>query len=188
MSEHAPDDWQVDFGIDPRGNPNFFLSKEDLTGARIQPHVLRQAFDILDLDGILCSGNTPLVYFKRLDAIKTSDVLRLHRLFWNHGGAPILVLVSKDKIHVYSGMSRPVDVVLPGSEPPSLVTTLDRVGVALREFIVSVESGAFFRRHARSFDPGHRVDRDLLTNLGETRRGPLSQILQKDWFQIHLIH
>lgn len=170
MSARATDNWRADFGIDPRRNPNFLSSKDDLTGARAQAHVLRHAFDLLGLDGILCSGNTPLIYFKQVDEIKIDAVLHLHRQFWNHGGAPVLVLVSKDEVHVYSGMSRPVNSVQPGSQPPSLVETLDRVAVALREFIVSVESGSFFQRHARSFDPEQRVDRDLLANLGETRR------------------
>lgn len=170
MNARAADNWRADFGIDPRKNPNFLSSKDDLTGKRAQAHVLRNAFDLLGLDGILCSGSTPLIYFKQVGEIRTDVVLDLHRQFWNHGGAPVLVLVSKDKVHVYSGMSRPVDTVGPGSQPPSLVETLDRVAVALREFIVSVESGSFFQRHARSFDPEQRVDRDLLTNLGETRR------------------
>jgi hypothetical protein len=169
MSARATDNWRADFGIDPRRDPNFLSSKDDLTGARAQAHVLRHAFDLLGLDGILCSGNTPLIYFKQVDEIKTDLVVHLHRQFWNHGGAPILVLVSKDKVHVYSGMSRPVDTVGPAGRPPSLVETLDRVAISLREFIVSVESGSFFQRHARSFDPEQRVDRDLLSNLGETR-------------------
>jgi hypothetical protein len=170
MSARTADDWRTEFGIDPRRNPNFLSSKDDLAGVRAQAHVLRHAFDLLGLDGIFCSGNTPLIYFKRLDEIRTDVVLQLHRQFWNHGGAPILVLISKDKVHVYSGMSRPVNALGPGSRPPSLVETLDRVSEALRTFIVSVESGSFFRRHARSFDPEQRVDRDLLSNLGETRR------------------
>ena len=32
-----------------------------------------------------------------------------------------------------------------------------------------VESGEFFRRHQKSFNPAHRVDRDLLDNLQATR-------------------
>uniref|UniRef100_Q11FT3 site-specific DNA-methyltransferase (adenine-specific) n=1 Tax=Chelativorans sp. (strain BNC1) TaxID=266779 RepID=Q11FT3_CHESB len=170
MSTRAADNWQADFGIDPHRNPNFLSSKDDLTGVRAQAHVLRHAFDLLGLDGILCSGNTPLIYFKQVDEINTEVAIQLHRQFWNHGGAPVLVLVSKDKVHVYSGMARPVDTVGLGGQPPSLVETLDRVAVALREFIVSVESGSFFQRHARSFDPEQRVDRDLLSSLGETRR------------------
>jgi hypothetical protein len=71
MNARATDNWRADFGIDSRRNPNFLSSKDDLTGTRAQAHVLRHAFDLLGLDGILCSGNTPLIYFKQVDEIKT---------------------------------------------------------------------------------------------------------------------
>lgn len=83
MSARTADDWRTEFGIDPRRNPNFLSSKDDLAGVRAQAHVLRHAFDLLGLDGIFCSGNTPLIYFKRLDEIRTDVVLQLHRQFWN---------------------------------------------------------------------------------------------------------
>jgi type I restriction-modification system DNA methylase subunit len=39
----------------------------------------------------------------------------------------------------------------------------------LREFLASVESGEFFRQHARWFNPDNRIDRELLSNLKDTR-------------------
>ena len=169
MTNSALDNWQADFAIDPRLKPNFFASKEDLIATVPQAHVLRYAFDRLELDGVLCSKNTPLIYFKAVDRIEPSEVLKLHRAFWNHGGAPILALVSQDQVHIYSGMSLPVSGDRIQGDPPFLVDTLDRVAQGLREFVVSVESGEYFRRHARSFDPAHRVDRNLLTNLRKAR-------------------
>ena len=169
MTNSALDNWPADFAIDPRSRPNFFISKDDLKSTVPQAHILRNAFDRLSLDGILCSKNTPLIYFKAIDQIQPDEVLKLHRAFWNHGGAPILALVSHDHVHIYSGMSRPVSGDRIQDDPPFLVDTLDRVAQGLREFVVSVESGEYFRRHARSFDPAHRVDRDLLTNLRKAR-------------------
>ena len=169
MTDSVLDNWQADFAIDPRSKPNFFASKEDLTSAVPQAHVLRHAFDRLELDGVLCSKNTPLIYFKAVDQIELDEVLELHRAFWNHGGAPILALVSQDYVRIYSGMSRPVSADRIQRDPPFLVDTLDRVTRGLREFVVSVESGEYFRRHVRSFDPAQRVDRDLLTNLRQAR-------------------
>jgi hypothetical protein len=52
---------------------------------------------------------------------------------------------------------------------PALVDTLQRASVAIREFLPAVESGEYFRRHSKSFDPDQRVDRDLLNNLQATR-------------------
>ena len=169
MTTNAALKWQKDFGLSKRSYPNFFSRKDDLTASAPQAHVLRQAFDLLKLDGVLCTENAPLIYFKQVGKIETEEVLRLHRLFWNHGGAPVLVLISRDKIHVYSGMSRPVPSEKIKGDPPSLVSTLDRVSTGLHEFIVSVESGEYFRQHSSSFDPDQRVDRDLLDSLRDIR-------------------
>lgn len=169
MSASAAAKWQKEFGIDKRTHPNFFSGKDNLTKSVPQAHVLRHAFEQLDLDGILCTDNTPLIYFKQVDEIKPDEVLRLHREFWNHGGAPVLVLISKDQVHVYSGMSRPVSKDEAKASQPALVDTLDRISTGLREFLVSVESGEYFQRHARSFDPKQRVDRALLNNLRDAR-------------------
>ena len=169
MTNGAREDWQADFAIDPQMKPNFFASKEDLINTVPQAHILRYAFDRLGLDGVLCSNNTPLIYFKAVDQIGPDEVLKLHRAFWNHGGAPILALVSRHQVHIYSGMSRPISGDRLQGDPPFLVDTLDRVTQGLREFVLSVESGEYFRRHARSFDPAYRVDRDLLTNLRKAR-------------------
>ena len=169
MSTNAAANWKKEFGIDKRTHPNFFSGKDDLTKSVPQAHVLRHAFEQLDLDGILCTDNTPLIYFKQVDEIKPDEVLRLHREFWNHGGAPVLVLISKDQVHVYSGMSRPVSKDEAKASQPALVDTLDRISTGLREFLVSVESGEYFQRHARSFDPKQRVDRAFLNKFRDAR-------------------
>lgn len=169
MTTATQNDWKKEFGVAESKPPRFFSGKGDLDVTTPQGHLVRRAFEILELDGVLCADHSPLVYFKQLTAITADEVSQLHKLFWNHGGAPVLVLISDDKVHVYSGMSRPV----PGSESPermpSWVTTLDRVATGLRAFLTSVESGEFFRQHPRSFNPDHRVDRALLENLSDTR-------------------
>ncbi|MET4236335.1 hypothetical protein ABIA85_009650 [Bradyrhizobium sp. LA6.10] len=132
-------------------------------------HVLRRAFELLSLDGILCAENIPLIYFKTIGNFSLDVVLPIQRQFWNHGGAPILVLVSPERIQVYSAMSRPVPAHEIQDKPPSLVVQLERLAEPLRAFVVSVETGDFFRQYARSFDPNQRIDRDLLSNLKDTR-------------------
>ncbi|MCH8156724.1 MAG: N-6 DNA methylase [Nitrospinae bacterium] len=169
MSSNVALKWQKDFGIDKRNYPNFFSSNDDLNQSVRQAHLLRHAFDLLDLDGILCTENIPLIYFKQVQKLTPEKVSQLHRQFWNHGGAPILVLISEDQVHIYSGMSRPVPKDEVQDTPPSLVKTLDRVATGLHEFLISVESGEFFQQYARSFDPAQRVDRDLLNNLRDAR-------------------
>ena len=111
MSASTNNQWRSEFGIVSEGPKVFFGSKAELnaSGAEVpQGHVLRRAFDLLDLDGILCAGNTPLVYFKQVKRIEPPEIARLHHKFWNHGGAPILVLVAPTEVQVYSGLVRPV--------------------------------------------------------------------------------
>jgi hypothetical protein len=169
MIQQAGASWTTDFGLNDRTPPAFFVSKEGLGPSMPQAHVLRRAFDLLALDGILCADNTPLIYFKLVADLSLETILPLQRQSWNHGGAPILVLVSDETVHIYSAMSRPVPAHEVADRPPSLVAELDRIADGLRSFIVSVESGDFFRQHARSFDPNQRIDRDLLSNLKDTR-------------------
>ncbi len=169
MIQQADAGWTAEFGLNDRVPPAFFVSKDGLGPSIPHAHVLRRAFDLLALDGILCADNIPLVYFKLVTNLNLDTVLPIQRQFWNHGGAPILVLISRAKIHIYSGMSRPVPLQEIQDRPPSLVTELDRVADTLRDFILSVESSEFFRQHARSFNPDQRIDRDLLSNLKDTR-------------------
>ena len=173
MSEVIEKDWREEFGIDGDDRKSFVASKADIVVSGVdasQGHVLRRAFDLLKLDGILSVQNLPLVYFKRVKKIDSAEVVKLHRKFWNHGGAPLLVIVGPTDVHVYSALIRPVEEGSGGGEIPSLVEKLKRASLGLREFLPSVESGEFFRHHAKSFKPEQRVDRDLLDNLLATRQ------------------
>ncbi len=164
--------WAREFGITKRPSRGIFATKGDLDTEGAAPphsHVLRRAFDLLDLDGALCDPAAPLVYFKVVDRIQVADVLGLHRRFWNHGGAPILVLIAPGEVQVHSGLARPADPELHTGHAPSLVETIDRASSALREFLPAVSSDEYFRRHTRSFNRDDRVDRVLLDNLQATR-------------------
>lgn len=169
MSVAAHSGWREEFGIGPAGAGDFFASKAELSALGVnasQSHVLRRAFDLLQLDGVLCAENTPLVYFKQVKQLDKQEAFRLHRTFWNHGGAPILVLIADDEVHIYSGLVKPGS---PGTDTPGLVETIRRSTTAIKEFLPSVESGTFFFRHSTLFDPANRVDRELLENLQATR-------------------
>lgn len=172
MSVAANNKWRSEFGIESAGPSDFFASKAELNAPGVtasQGHVLRRAFDLLGLDGVLCRDNTPLVYFKKVSRIEPVEVARLHRTFWNHGGAPILVLVAPDQVQIYSGLVKPLPPTDPQGTIPALVQILERATLAIKEFLPAVESGEFFRRNERSFNPAHRVDKDLLQNLEATR-------------------
>ena len=169
MSTVRAASWQLDFGIGNGAYPGFAASTDELVTEGLYSHGLRQAFELLELDGVFCSEQTPLVYFKEVDTIEPGQALRLHRRFWNHGTAPILVVVTPDQVHVYSGMARPQPVEESTAEPRCLVDTLERAADELQHFLIAVESGAYFREHEGSFNVDSRVDRDLLTSLSNAR-------------------
>jgi len=163
-------DWKKDFGLDTRQPQSLYTSKDEITPSTPQAHLLRRAFTSLEVDGILCIDNSPLIYFKQIRNTSEKALYQLHRKFWNHGGAPILVVISDTQIQVYSGMSRPgTDVPSAGNHLSSHVETLGRVAQGLREFLTAVETGEYFRRYQKFFDPAQRVDRALLDNLRDTR-------------------
>ena len=163
--------WHIEFGL-AEHSALFFATKAELKSALPEAppaHVTRRAFDLLELDGVLCTDSAPLVYFKQVNRIDNDEISTLHRTFWNHGGAPILALIAPDEVHIYSGYVRPASDIESSPRIPAFVKTLERASSELREFLPAVESGEFLRRHKKSFDPSHRVDRDLLNNLRETR-------------------
>ncbi len=165
-------DWRKEFGIEGRESPAFFSGLEEIDeagSATPLPHALRRAFEELKLDGVLCLEKMPIIYFRQVEQIEPGEVVRLHRLFWNQGVAPILVLIAPDQVHVYSGLTLPADIRSAGAQDHGLVEHLNRGGDQLRAFILSVESGEYFHIHRRSFDPRQRVDRDLLRNLQAAR-------------------
>jgi hypothetical protein len=183
MTAAAGTDWRQEFGLSDRAPPRFFARKEDIDAAGSaapQPHALRRAFQLLELDGVLCQETTPAVstptiYFRQVERIEPAAVVGLHRLFWNQGVAPLLVLIARDQVHVYSGLTPPGTAVGEGAQAPGFVERLNRVTEELRAFIVAVESGEYFHARRKSFDPRQRVDRALLRNL-QAAREELDQV------------
>ena len=176
MSTVGTPPWQREFGIVNGSYPGFVDSKDDLARGGRQAHGLEQAFELLELDGMFCSDQTPLVYFKEVQVVDPGQARELHRKFWNLGTAPILVLVAPEQVQVYSGMARPeAEEERRGADPQCLVDTLERATDRLERLLVAVESGAYFREHETWFDADSRVDRDLLNNLRNAR-----DVLRKD--------
>ena len=172
MTLGAEKDWRKEFGLDQADARLFFADKADLArrgSPASQVHVLRHAFELLEVDGVLCSPHAPLIYFKKVPRVDAARVVELHRRFWNHGGAPVLVLITREDVHVYSGLVQPVERADLTGNIPALVETLNRTAAVLRQFIPAVETGAYFSTHSQKFDPANRVDRMLLDNLKDTR-------------------
>ncbi len=182
MSSSVNNGWQKDFGLGRSEAGVFYATKADLNASgnpASQGHVMRRAFDLLKLDGILCTENAPLVYFKEVSHIDTTTVIRLHRKFWNHGGAPVLVLIAPDEVHIYSGLVPPASQSDLAGRIPAFVDVINRASATLLEFLPAIQSGQFFQEHKSSFDPKHRVDQTLLDNLQATRDKILTSSNQK---------
>jgi N-6 DNA methylase len=165
-------DWRSDLGVTDRAPPFFFEHKDQLTQTMRQAYFIRRAFELLNLDGVLCSEHAPLVYFKQVDRIIPDKIRDIHKKFWNHGGAPLLIVISSHEVQVYSSLIRPGrSSAVPAlhADPEGLVLSIDRASAALRELVPMVETGEFFRQHERSFKLTDRVDRSLLDNLTATR-------------------
>ncbi|MBL9104290.1 MAG: N-6 DNA methylase [Myxococcales bacterium] len=166
---HEPHAWRHEFGLDATRPPQFFADPLELHAPAVLPaqaHVVRRAFDELALDGVLCRDSAPLIYFREVERITPGEAAAIHRLFWNQGVAPILVLIDPEQVHVYSGLARPGATA---DAPSGFVERMARVPEQLRAFLSAALSGDYFRRHRPAFDPHHRVDRTLLRHIEAAR-------------------
>ena len=78
MNDAAAKQWRGEFGLPDIDDDVFFTTKIDSAVAAtksLQSHVVRRAFDLLKLDGVLCTDSAPLVYFKQ---VKRIDKRRNH--------------------------------------------------------------------------------------------------------------
>jgi len=162
--------WRDEFGLDSSSSSDFFASTDDIASLGTTAHIVRRAFADLALDGVLCDQKAPLIYFKWFAQPDPQNIVDLHRRFWNHGGAPILVVITPSEVQIFSGLSKPTY----GGDAPSkragLVDTLKRASLEIQELLPSIKSGEFFRKHRKWFNPKGRVDQVLLDQLSATRK------------------
>lgn len=172
---NSPDSWLRELGLDKTSAPQLFRTISDLDTVAeplATAHALRRAWEAMALDGVYCSGGTPLAYFKEFPRHDAAALTKLHRAAWNSGLAPLVVAITPREVRVYSTLAlpaaRPEDLDTPGR----LARLFDRVADALDllQFVQAVELGEFFQAHQGAFDPEQRVDGYLLDNLDATRR------------------
>jgi N-6 DNA Methylase len=166
--------WIEQLGLADKKTPEFFRSFDELLVTQngvAQSHVMRRAWQDLELAGILYQDKSPYVYFKEVSCIDAGQMRKLHRKLWNQGIAPFLVVVSPDALHVYSSLAIPAKVDEDVNDDGRLVEVLSRTADALelRQLTRSLQFGDFFRKKPRSFNPNLRVDRYLLKNLEAAR-------------------
>ena len=148
-------------------------------------HYLRHAWRQLNLSGVLCVDGRPTVYLCEGMRFTQQQKRDKHLFVWNQGLAPLLVLLTPDRVEVHSTIKKPEEK--PGGqelfegELPSLILHLGRVSEALEcaRLVRSIETGQFFHDHAAFFPANETVDRCLIENLAYTARrraraGPLA--------------
>ncbi len=174
MNATISQSWIQQLNLADKQVPEFFRSFEELEAAQIgisQIHVMRRAWQDLELDGILYQDRSPYIYIKEVSSIDLEQTRKLHRRLWNQGIAPFLLIVSPDEFHIYSSLALPAKADEEINNDHRLVEVLSRASDALelRQFARSLEFGELFQKKPKSFNPELRVDRYLLKNLKAAR-------------------
>lgn len=162
------------FALEDTSPPVFFASCEQIdANASRHPysHLMRRAWESMNLSGIFCVDRKPTIYFKEVNRIDARGIRKIHRRLWNQGIATLLVIISPEEVHVYSGLAYPAREQDDVSGDNRLVDVLNRTADALelRRFIQKVETGQLYRDYQGSFKPERSVDQYLLENLRMAR-------------------
>ena len=123
----------------------------------------------------LWKGDSALtVYFKsEPEAPPDQQVAGWHREIWNQGFAPLLWVVSPEKIDLYNGFGRPRQT---GNAAEHRLRTFERIESKLQELDafagrLVMETGRFWQEpRARKVDRKTSVDRQLLSDLAALER------------------
>ena len=179
--------WKDLLSLSSRRPPEFYETSEDIGNV---PHAgaLRTTFDGLGASAVFCVQHVPTVVIFSVDEYDAEQVALLHAALWNQGLASLLVVISGDRVRVFT-LAR-----IPSSDDESdltdcLVRTLDGTthALALGNLVYSAESGRYWEEHADYFDPEQRVDRVLLGNLTESHRRLRDDGLSADAAQALLV-
>jgi SAM-dependent methyltransferase len=159
---------------------SWFLAQEEAVerhpGLLPYSHYLRQAWNEMDVDGVLCVDGRPTVYICTGNRFTSQQKRERHQAVWNQGLVPLLIFLSPDQVEVHSTIKKPEkEVVTSGffdSDLSTLIPDLGNLADALEiaQLIRSIETGQFFQDNSRFFPPHETVDRCLVQNLVHTAR------------------
>lgn len=146
----------------------------------------REAKNKLGLDALYFVGDTPVIYFKRFDAINYERIAEFHRNVWSQCKIPLIFVILPDDIRVYSGYEAPkrnsantpveptrLENKLPSTELKQSNNLWERLSIFTR---LAIESGSFWRDYGdqKYFQSRTRADQRLIANLRHVRK----QLLQ----------
>jgi hypothetical protein len=173
-NEMSTQDYRTCLRLEDVRPPALFSSLSEISRySKQQPysHLMRRAWESLELDGVFCIEGKPVIYFKKAQVLSPSETADLHRRFWNQGIAVLLILDTPTEIQVFSGLEYPEKKDQTSRTQSGLVENLNKITdiLQLQSMIRRVESGSYYSEHQSHFDASRAVDRYLMQNLHAAR-------------------
>ena len=132
-------------------------------------------------DALWRSGSELTVYFKSAPEVPSEEkVAQWHREIWNQGFAPLLWVISPQRIDLYNGFDRPRET---GDAATHRLRTFQKIENELDDLDafagrLAMETGRFWQQ-ASTVDRRTSVDRQLLSDLAALERDLVSMGLDR---------
>ena len=136
-------------------------------------------------DALWRSNSALTVYFKSESNVPSDEqVAQWRREIWNQGFAPLLWVISPEKIDIYNGFGKPQEI---GDANAHRLKTFQRVENKLGELDafagrLAMETGQFWQK-ARAVNRTTSVDRQLLSALAALERDLVAMGLERSGAQ-----
>ena len=147
-------------------------------------HQIQRARIAFEPSAVFCIEGRPTVYFRKVARADPNLEAEWQKHLWNLGTAAMLVVEDPINTRVYSALAkpRPQPIAVEGGDEAQvvgderLVARLETAVLALelRQFLLSVQTGQFYRDHSKSFRAEAAVDQYLLDQLTAARDQMLS--------------
>ncbi len=183
-----PHNWLESLGLSGRCEPELYLNRDAVNGARYAA-AMRLAFNKLNLSAFFCVQDVPTVAFLVLDEYDSALIDEIHTALWNQGLASLLLVISGDRLRVYSLFRKPIEAHGQKEKNRRLLKVFELTADALElyDLITGVESGRLLNQYAKQLDRKERIDRVLLNNLMISHRRLCSQKLLPEQSQALLM-
>lgn len=147
-------------------------------------HQIQRAWTAFEPSAVFCIEGRPTVYFREVARADPKLEAEWQKHLWNLGTATMLVVEDPINTRVYSALAKPrpqpieveVDDEVQLADDDRLVARLETTVLALelRQFLLSVQTGQFYRDFSRSFRAEAAIDQYLLDQLTAARDRMLS--------------
>ena len=167
--------------------PGFYATRSAWQGAReTRPyqHQIQRAWTAFKPSAVFCIEGRPAVFFRSVARADPELEAEWQKHLWNLGTATMLVVEDPINTRVYSALAkpRPQPIAVEGGDEAQvsgddrLVVRLETAVLVLelRQFLLRVQTGQFYRDFSKSFRAEAAVDQYLLDQLTAARDQMLS--------------